>query len=135
MSGRAPVEGLIAAEFNRKVGYVDLKGEVAIQPRFENAQAFSEGLAAVKVDGKWGYVDVLGNAVIQPQFADARRFAGGRLSKESRVAERDGTMSTGRGRFFAGTPSASPWIFRKAWPLSFRDSIVGATWMIPASWS
>ncbi|MFB8790419.1 MAG: S-layer homology domain-containing protein [Potamolinea sp.] len=49
----------------------------AIQPQFEQADAFSEGLARVKIGEKWGYIDNKGNLVIQPQVDEANSFSEG----------------------------------------------------------
>ncbi|WP_051199647.1 WG repeat-containing protein [Butyrivibrio fibrisolvens] len=56
---------------NPKYGYMNIDGEVVIEPQFSYAELFSEeGLAAVRDDeGKWGYIDTEGNLVI-PQVYD-----------------------------------------------------------------
>jgi hypothetical protein len=65
-------EGLLAArEFaSGKVGFVDLKGEWAIRPRFADASEFHEGLAAfrLKPHGPVGFVNRAGRVVIAPRF-------------------------------------------------------------------
>jgi WG repeat protein len=44
-------EGLIAVRQDRKLGYMDLEGNVAIEPRYDEGGEFSEGLAAVQRGG------------------------------------------------------------------------------------
>ena len=88
-------EGLAPVLMNDKVGFIDLRGQIAIEPRFDPdgaapcvtfgrvaASRFSEGLAAVQLTkqewGKeWGYIDQHGNWVIQPAFACAAPFSEG----------------------------------------------------------
>lgn len=55
-------------------GYLDLQGNVVVEPRFDGASNFSEGLAAVAVGDKYGYIDKTGNMVIPPCYEEARDF-------------------------------------------------------------
>ena len=59
-----------------KEGYLDMKGNVIISPRFSHACDFSEGLAwAQMAEGeKYGYIDRTGKYVIQPTFDSADMF-------------------------------------------------------------
>jgi hypothetical protein len=88
-------EGLASVLMNDKVGFIDLRGQIAIEPQFDpdgagscvlngrvGASRFSEGLAAVQLRkqewGKeWGFIDHHGNWVIQPAFACAAPFSEG----------------------------------------------------------
>lgn len=60
--------------FNEKVGYIDLNGNVVIQPRFTSAQAFEGGLAVVneadEVENKYGLIDKKGRYIIKPMYND-----------------------------------------------------------------
>lgn len=64
-------------------GYLDIEGEVAIEPAFSEAYPFSEGVAAVNISfgsgasASWGYVDREGNLALEPRFYGARRFSEG----------------------------------------------------------
>lgn len=60
-----------------KYGYMDLRGEVAIAPQFQDAQTFSEGLAAVLVNGKVGYIDATGEFVLEPKYLGGGSFSEG----------------------------------------------------------
>jgi len=65
-----------------KMGYINRKGEVVIQPQFAptwilSGGYFSEGLAAACVDTKCGYIDETGKFIINPQFELALRFSEG----------------------------------------------------------
>lgn len=53
---------------NGKWGYVDMNGEVVIEPQYEEAKSFSHGVAAVCIDGKWGYINRNAQVVVEPQF-------------------------------------------------------------------
>lgn len=57
-----------------KWGYVNKKGEVVIEPKFESAKSFSNGLAAVSDGEYWGFIDHSGDVVIKCQFIDADYF-------------------------------------------------------------
>ncbi len=88
-------EGLAPVLMNDKVGFIDLRGQIAIEPQFGpdgaaacvnfgrvGASRFSEGLAAVQLRvsewGKeWGFIDQHGNWVIRPAFACAAPFSEG----------------------------------------------------------
>lgn len=52
-------------------GYVDLRGELVIEPRYSTAAPHSHGLAPVKLGGRWGLVDRDGKVVIEPKYHDA----------------------------------------------------------------
>ncbi len=81
-------EGLAAVRFtlltpwdpkDGKYGYINKKGEWAIQPQFESARDFSEAFAAVQLirDDKWGYIDRSGNVAIPIQFDEVENFCNG----------------------------------------------------------
>ena len=63
------------AKKNGKIGFIDLKGNWAIEPKFDKARAFSKNLAPVCVGSKWGYINTKGTIVIEPQFKDAEIFS------------------------------------------------------------
>ena len=58
-------EGLIAIRRDRKLGYMDLDGNIVIEPRFDQGGEFSEGLAAVQLDGRWMFIDKSGATATQ----------------------------------------------------------------------
>jgi len=65
-----------------KWGYVNREGEVAIEAKYDQAEAFREGLAVVEMGEGfpvrgWGYIDRRGEAVIAPQFEGAGPSAEG----------------------------------------------------------
>jgi hypothetical protein len=53
-------EGLIAVRQDRRLGYMDLEGNVVIAPRYDQGGEFAEGLAAVQLNGHWTFIDKLG---------------------------------------------------------------------------
>jgi hypothetical protein len=94
MPSRAPlrcfVEGLQPVTVGLKTkwrpnswGYLDTKGNFAIEPQFGPADAFSEGLAAAFGDGGWGYIDHTGKFVVAPQFESASSFSEGAAMVET----------------------------------------------------
>lgn len=81
-------QGLAAVVLNKKVGFVDKKGDVKIPFKFDYTEykfnfysshfaVFSEGLAAMMKGGKWGYIDKNGNTVIPFVYDWADRFHNG----------------------------------------------------------
>ena len=65
---------LAAAKVNGKWGFINMKGEVIIEPKYEQAKSFSCGLAPAIFDGLWGYIDKSGSFIIKPQFKMAKPF-------------------------------------------------------------
>lgn len=58
-----------------KWGYLNLKGEFAIDMKFESAKPFVEGLAPVQnKDGKWGFIDAEGSLLIPYQYTVVKNF-------------------------------------------------------------
>lgn len=47
-----------------KYGFMDIEGNIIIEPRFDRAGEFSEGLAIAEIDGKCGYIDKEGNEIV-----------------------------------------------------------------------
>jgi len=62
---------------NGKVGYINEKGNIEIQPKFLNGNDFSEELASVRLNGRYGFIDKKGNFVIQPKYDYASSFING----------------------------------------------------------
>ena len=60
-----------------KWGYKDYKGNVLIQPVYQEAFAFSEGLACVEKDEKIGFINEKGEIVIDYQYDTATSFSEG----------------------------------------------------------
>ena len=75
--GREFVSGLAAVQIGNMWGFIDLTGNFAIAPLYQDVQNFSEGLAAVKLDNKWGYIDMMGHLIIPYQFLRAGSFHNG----------------------------------------------------------
>lgn len=60
-----------------KYGYINEKGEIVINPQFDNAGMFINGLAPVKINDKYGFIDKYGKYVINPQFDFTINFSEG----------------------------------------------------------
>lgn len=56
-------------------GYVDLSGELIIEPKYDDAKSFSLNLAPVLKNGLWGYIDASENLVVKPQYTKACAFS------------------------------------------------------------
>lgn len=71
-------EGLAPVCLNGKWGYINLKDQWAISPRFIEARPFSEGLAFVRSEnGETAFIDRTGRIRIKGKFADAGNFGQG----------------------------------------------------------
>lgn len=64
---------------SRLYGYVDIHGQVKIEPKFYSAKPFKEGLAVVDPsgEGKYGFINKSGELAIEAQFTQANNFANG----------------------------------------------------------
>ena len=61
-------EGLAAVKVDKKWGFIDKDGTLAIQPQFDETLAFRKGLAPVRVGHKWTYIDRTGRPIGSPRF-------------------------------------------------------------------
>ena len=68
--------GWAAVKKNGKWGFIDIKGQWMIEPRYDDALSFSGYFAAVKQGELWGYLATNGKMVIEPQFLGAKSFLG-----------------------------------------------------------
>ncbi len=69
-------------------GYLNLKDNLFIEFKYEDADVFSDGLARVKLNGKYGYIDRTGDLVFPPLFQAASKFGNGvaRIAYGGKVA-------------------------------------------------
>ncbi len=70
-------QGMTVVQADRKFGYMDKYGKLAVKRQFVDAKDFHEGLAAVKT-AKWGFIDKAGRFVVSPQFDRVGSFTEGR---------------------------------------------------------
>ncbi len=62
---------------NDKIGYINSKGKVVIEPKYHNGYDFSDGVAAVRENGLYGFIDTSGNYILQPKYDAATHFYNG----------------------------------------------------------
>ena len=65
-------EGLARVFLVKKLGFINKRGEIVIECKYEDAKDFTNGLAAVKINGLWGFIDHEGTMVIEPRFDGIR---------------------------------------------------------------
>ncbi|MEY8338322.1 WG repeat-containing protein [Lachnospiraceae bacterium 62-35] len=63
-----------AVKVNGKWGFVDLDGNMVIEPQYADARPFSNGLAPVMPGSSWGYITQENQLVIEDKFLDAKSF-------------------------------------------------------------
>ncbi|HEV2830395.1 MAG TPA: WG repeat-containing protein, partial [Hanamia sp.] len=73
-------EGMLAAEKNKKWGFINAKNETVIPFVYQYARNFSEGLAAVRSKDKWGFITSNNNVKIPFMYNEVKSF------KEARCA-------------------------------------------------
>jgi WG containing repeat len=112
-------DGMIAVRGNGKLGYMDLDGRIAIEPRYDAGGAFGEGLAPVQLNGRWLFIDKSGLTVAK-------------LPEEITFAEplSDGlslvTAETGQAtRKFGYVDKEGKWAVKPTWDEAqpFRDGL------------
>ena len=72
-------EGFAAVlSLDGKCGFIDIEGNVVVQPTYSHAMPFNEGLAAVRIDNRnYGYIDCNGNVVLDFKYNSATSFIDG----------------------------------------------------------
>ncbi|MBR3333359.1 MAG: WG repeat-containing protein [Clostridia bacterium] len=58
-------------------GFINTKGEIVGEIRWEKIEGFSEEAAVITESGKYGFLNKDGSVLIEPQYADASSFSGG----------------------------------------------------------
>ncbi|MCV3450252.1 WG repeat-containing protein [Campylobacter lari] len=61
-------ENLTTICLKDKWGFIDKKGEIAIDTKYNKTKDFFQGMAAVEIDNKWGFIDKKGNLVIETKY-------------------------------------------------------------------
>ena len=61
----------------KKYGYIDVEGNMVIEPQYEKAYVFSNGLARVGEEDKYGFIDMSGRMAIAPEYDYAQDFSDG----------------------------------------------------------
>jgi len=77
LSGCGLVPLLWPAREGGMCGYIDHRGDWAIEPRFEDAEEFWGAYAGIKMDGKHGFIDSKGAIVVEPRYQAAGRLSEG----------------------------------------------------------
>ena len=66
---------LAAVCVDGKWGFVDVNGNLVIEPQYDDARSFSNGFAAVQVEDLWGFIDQTNTFVLEPAFKQAKDFS------------------------------------------------------------
>lgn len=62
---------------NKKWGAYDEKGNLVIEPQFDDLWHFYEGVANFRLKGKYGFANKKGETIINPKFDYASQFNNG----------------------------------------------------------
>ena len=60
-----------------KWGFINKKGQLVIEGKYEEAKNFKEGLAAVRLDKAWGFISKKGKLMIPNQYQEVNDFSDG----------------------------------------------------------
>lgn len=102
-------EGLIAIRRDRLLGYMDLEGNIAIEPHYDQGGEFAEGLAAAQLEGHWMFIDKTG--AVTAEFPAGIAFAESLSDGLSLVSgDRDQP-----GRKFGYVDRNGHWTIKPAW--------------------
>lgn len=71
----ASIDGAIAIKIGEKWGYTNSKGNILIEPTYEDAYSFSLGFAPVKQNDRWAYIDTNNSPITEFKFFEARSFS------------------------------------------------------------
>lgn len=77
-----------------KYGFLNKKGEIAIQAIYDDANWFKDGVATVKVGEKWGAIGTDGQFAINATYDDLWSIGEGRLVFVDHKAQKGGMMDT-----------------------------------------
>jgi len=72
--GEMTDDGLALFHKDGKSGFMNMKGEMVVQPVYDKARAFKNGRAAVSKSGLWGYLDTQGNEIIPLKYDEVGDF-------------------------------------------------------------
>lgn len=81
MKMAASKDGLMAVKQGEKWGYANTKGEMIIQPAYEDANSFSLGFAPAKKGEKWGFIDQDCKTVVEFDYDSAESFSPSGVAK------------------------------------------------------
>ena len=70
-------DGLAFAKKGDKFGFINAKGEWAVEAVYVKVKNFSNGFAAVRSGDKWGFIDAKGNLIFKEEARAIRDFSNG----------------------------------------------------------
>ncbi|MDM1533860.1 WG repeat-containing protein [Myroides marinus] len=70
-------EGVAIYKSNTKVGLIDAKGQVVVEPKYDVIRPFVNGYAKVAVNKCWGIIDTKGSEVIPTKYEEIGNYIDG----------------------------------------------------------
>ena len=65
------------SDLDVRVGYMDKRGKIIVEPIYYDGLQYSDGVAAVEGDDGWGYIDINGDVIIDLIYMEASSFSEG----------------------------------------------------------
>lgn len=78
---------------NKKYGFIDIDGNVVIEPQYDETNDFSEGLAHIKKDELEGFIDLKGNFIFKSSSSFQDKFSDGLLIDSLEYINNKGKVS------------------------------------------
>lgn len=85
----------------RRWGYLDIKGRVAIEPRFSSAGPFHNGLALVQEGGERTFIDTRGRKITEDYFSNAVPFYHGSYTFVKKKGEQNYRVMNSKGEYLS----------------------------------
>lgn len=71
-------EGFAIVAKDKKFGYIDKKGNIAVPLKYDYAHDFSNGFARIEIQGKYGFINAAGKKITPAKYDFANDFVNGR---------------------------------------------------------
>lgn len=74
---RTCIDGKIPVRKNNKFGYIDIEGNILLEPVYDSVPTYTDGVFTIEQDERIGYADADGSIFLPPQYKHAGIFSHG----------------------------------------------------------